>query len=64
MVVAILTAQLGQVHGVADLFGLVEFAYLAVLVWLAVAGPGALSVDHAIARRRRASLATMSEAVA
>jgi putative oxidoreductase len=64
MVVAILTAQLGNVHGVADLFGLVEFAYLTVLVWLAVAGPGALSLDHAIARRRRASLEAMSEAVA
>ena len=53
MVVAILTAQLKNVHGVGDLLGLLEIAYLIVFVWLAIAGPGALSLDHLIARRRR-----------
>jgi putative oxidoreductase len=57
MVVAIATAQLANVHGVGDLFGLLEFVYLIVFVWLAIAGPGALSLDHLIARRRRANVA-------
>jgi len=56
MVVAILTAQLKNVHGVGDLFGLLELVYLIVFVWLAIAGPGALSIDHLIARRRRTNV--------
>jgi putative oxidoreductase len=58
MVVAILTAQLKNVHGVGDLFGLLEFGYLIVFVWLAIAGPGALSLDHLIARRRARATVT------
>ena len=50
MVVAILTAQLKNVHGVGDLFGLLEFVYLIVFVWLAIAGPGPISIDRLIAR--------------
>jgi putative oxidoreductase len=66
MVVAILTAQLENVHGVGDLLGLLEVMYLIVFVWLAIAGPGALSVDHLLARRRRARTAVEArgEAVA
>ena len=62
MVVAILTAQLKNVHGIGDLFGLLEFAYLTVFVWLAIAGPGALSIDHWLVRRRRASASNASTA--
>jgi putative oxidoreductase len=62
MVVAILTAQLAHVHGVGDLFGLLEFVYLIVFVWLAIAGPGALSLDHLLARRRaRAAVVSRSD---
>lgn len=46
MVVAILTAQRDQVHGLPDLFGLVEWTYLALLAWVALAGPGKVSLDH------------------
>jgi putative oxidoreductase len=46
MAVAILTAQREQVHGLPDLFGLVEWTYLALLLWVALAGPGKLSLDH------------------
>jgi putative oxidoreductase len=53
MVVAILTAQLKNVHGVGDFLGLLEVAYLVLFVYLAVGGPGALSIDHLIARRAR-----------
>jgi putative oxidoreductase len=50
MVVAILTAQRDNVHGVADLFGLIEWCYIALLVWLGVAGPGPLSIDALLVR--------------
>jgi putative oxidoreductase len=46
MLVAILTAQREQVHGLPDLFGLVEWTYFALLLWVALAGPGKLSLDH------------------
>jgi putative oxidoreductase len=51
MLVAILTAQRDQVHGLPDLFGLVEWTYLALLLWVALAGPGKLSLDHLLFRR-------------
>jgi putative oxidoreductase len=46
MVVAIVTAQRANVHGLPDLFGLVEWTYFALLLWVALAGPGKLSLDH------------------
>jgi len=51
MLVAILTAQREQVHGLPDLFGLVEWTYFALLLWVALAGPGKLSLDHLFFRR-------------
>jgi len=50
MVVAILTAKLADIHDVNDLASSTEFAYLAIFAWLAVAGPGALSLDALIGR--------------
>jgi len=46
MAVAILTAQRDNVHGLPDLFGLVEWTYFALLLWVAIAGPGKASLDH------------------
>lgn len=46
MVVAIATAQRENVHGLPDLFGLVEWTYFALLLWVALAGPGKVSLDH------------------
>jgi putative oxidoreductase len=54
MAVAILTAQREQLHGLPDLFGLVEWTYFALLLWVALAGPGKLSLDHLLFRRDRA----------
>jgi putative oxidoreductase len=54
MIVAILTAKRAEVHGLADLFGLVEWTYIALLLVIAVIGPGLASVDAAIARRAAA----------
>src|SRR5262249_13418260 len=51
MTVAILTAKLPELHGIVDLAGTTELAYLAMFAWLVVSGAGAASVDHLIARR-------------
>jgi putative oxidoreductase len=51
MAVAILTAQRDQVHGLPDLFGLVEWTYLVLLLWVALGGPGKVSLDHLLSRR-------------
>ena len=62
MAVAILTAQREQVHGLPDLFGLVEWTYLALLLWVALAGPGKVSLDHwLVAKKLRAPLRTFPE---
>ncbi len=51
MCVAIRTALWDQVDGLSSLVGLTEFAYIALLVWLATAGPGPLSLDRLLGRR-------------
>lgn len=62
MAVAILTAQREQVHGLPDLFGLVEWTYLVLLLWVALAGPGKASLDHLLsAKKRRTPLQTFPE---
>jgi putative oxidoreductase len=50
MVVAILTAKRQQIDGVSALLGFEELSYLTLFVWLALAGPGAVSLDHLLAR--------------
>jgi putative oxidoreductase len=50
MCVAIRTALWDQVGGLASLVGLTEFAYIALLVWLATDGPGPLSLDRLLVR--------------
>jgi putative oxidoreductase len=46
MVVAILSAKLGDVASVEDFLGLEEVSYFLMFAWLAIAGPGPVSVDH------------------
>lgn len=48
MMVAIRTALWDQVESVDSLFGISEFLYIALLLWLATHGPGPLSIDHLI----------------
>jgi putative oxidoreductase len=50
MIVAIRAARLDDVHSLEDLLGLDEFEYLALFLWLAIAGPGALSLDRLLQR--------------
>ena len=53
MLVAIVTAKRSEVHGLPDLFGLVEWTYLVLLTWLAVAGPGKASLTKSITDQSR-----------
>jgi putative oxidoreductase len=52
MVVAILTAKRANIDGVSALVGFEEWSYLVFFIWIAVAGPGPLSLDALIARLR------------
>lgn len=46
MIVAIRSAKWADVNSLETLLGFDEFEYLALFLWLAIAGPGALSIDH------------------
>ncbi len=50
MLVAIRTALWEELEGTIDLFGREEYLFIVLLVWLAVAGAGAVSHDARIAR--------------
>lgn len=50
MVIAILTAKLDKIEGVTDLLGAEEFSYFVLFVWLAMAGPGRVSIDHLLGK--------------
>ena len=50
MIVAIRSAKWADVDSLETLLGFDEFEYLALFVWLAIAGAGALSVDHVLQR--------------
>jgi putative oxidoreductase len=58
MTVAILTAKLGDLHGIFDLVGFDEFTYLIVLVMIGIIGPGAASLDHLLCKKLGWSAAT------
>jgi putative oxidoreductase len=51
MVVAIVTAQRENVAALGDLFGLTEYLYIVLLLWLGISGGGPLSVAHLLVRR-------------
>ncbi len=52
MCVALRTALWDQIDSLGSLFGLVEFLYITLLVWLATHGAGPLSLDGLIRLRR------------
>jgi putative oxidoreductase len=54
MIVAIRSAKWDQVNSLESLLGLDEFEYLALFVWLAIAGAGAVSLDRLLRPRERA----------
>ena len=50
MIVAIMSAKWNQVDSLETLLGFEEVAYMALFGWLAVAGPGPISLDHLLQR--------------
>jgi len=50
MSVALLTAKRGEIHNLPDLFGLVEWTYLMLLIWIVFVGAGRISVDSLLRR--------------
>jgi putative oxidoreductase len=51
MLVALITAKAKEIHGLPDLFGEVEWTYLAILVVIVALGPGAASLDALVVKR-------------
>jgi putative oxidoreductase len=51
MIVAIRSAKWGDVDSLETLLGFDEFEYLALFLWLAIAGPGVVSVDYWLRRK-------------
>jgi putative oxidoreductase len=64
MAVAIRTALWDQVDGLSSLVGLTEFAYVALLVWLATDGGGPLSLDRLLGAQRERPVRTALPATA
>jgi putative oxidoreductase len=53
MIVAIRAAKWADVDSLETLLGFDEFEYLALFVWLAIAGAGPVSIDHLLQRTAR-----------
>jgi putative oxidoreductase len=51
MIVAIAAAKWGDVDSLGTLLGFDETEYLALFLWLAIAGAGRVSLDHLLERR-------------
>jgi putative oxidoreductase len=51
MLVAILTAKKGDIHELSDLFGMTEYLYIVILLWLGAYGAGPISLDAVGAKR-------------
>jgi putative oxidoreductase len=50
MIVAIRSAKWADVDSLETLLGFDEFEYLALFLWIAIAGPGVLSIDNVLQR--------------
>ena len=51
MIVAVRAAQWDDVDSLLTLVGFEEIMYLAIFLWLAIAGPGVISVDRILQKR-------------
>jgi putative oxidoreductase len=52
MTVALITAKASEISDPSDLFGLAEYLYIVLFIWLGVVGAGPFSIDRLLARRR------------
>jgi len=50
MIVAVISVQWPDVDSLQTLLGLEEIIYLALFVWLAIAGAGRVALDHLLER--------------
>jgi putative oxidoreductase len=57
MIVAIISAKWAEVDSLGTLLGFDEFEYLALFLWLAIAGAGMVSIDHWLERWIRGTVA-------
>ena len=48
MLVAIVSAKAGEIDSVVTLLGFEDVSYFMMFAWLAIAGPGSVSLDHLI----------------
>jgi uncharacterized membrane protein YphA (DoxX/SURF4 family) len=62
MIVAIRSAKWADVDSLQTLLGFDEFEYLALFLWIAIAGPGTLSLDHLLQRILRSTNARQVDA--
>ena len=53
MIVAVRAAQWDQIDSLQTLLGFEEVMYLAIFLWLAIAGPGVISLDRVLQQRYR-----------
>ena len=53
MVVAVISAKWGDVDSLETLLGFEEVSYFVMFAWLAVAGPGPVSLDHLVLKAFR-----------
>jgi putative oxidoreductase len=53
MVVAIAAVKWADVDSLATLLGFEEVSYFVMFAWLAIAGPGPISLDHLVMKRLR-----------
>lgn len=51
MIVAVISAKWAQIGSLETLLGFEEVAYMALFGWLAVAGPGPVSLDHLLQKK-------------
>jgi len=51
MIVAVRAAQWDQIDSLQTFLGFEEIMYLAIFLWLAIAGPGSISVDRLLQKR-------------
>lgn len=55
MIVAICVAQWDQIDSLETLLGFEEVIYLALFLWLAIAGPGVIAMDRLLQQRWKSS---------
>jgi putative oxidoreductase len=55
MIVAILTARRAEVTAISDVFGFIEYLYIALCLWLGAYGAGPISLDRIFAKRFEAT---------